>query len=123
MHASFVLFDCRWKGIRDDIMLVLDEEISSVNLCALHCELRNMEQLLKSLGLFSHEIGSLDQCNKILAEIGPSSFKKKRITVKKNPGQESRMKKCNVKVSSFSGWFRLRLFMQLVFNAFIIIST
>ena len=40
-----------FKGIRDDLELLLEEDLSSINLCALHCELRNTEQLLSSLGL------------------------------------------------------------------------
>ena len=82
-------------------MLVLDEEIYCVNLCALHCEIRNIEQLLWYLGLFAHEIGSLEEANEIMGEIGPSSFNGNRITVKTKPGQEGRIKKHNIQVSSF----------------------
>ena len=40
-----------FKGIRDNLQLLLEEDLSSINLCALHCELRNTEELLSSLGL------------------------------------------------------------------------
>ena len=49
------LLDFSWTGVRDD-------------LCALHCELRNTEQLLSSLGLTAHRCRSLKECNKVLAE-------------------------------------------------------
>ena len=51
----------RWSGIRDDLTFLLDdltflldEELSSVCLCALHSEMRNTEQLLGSLQIYSH---------------------------------------------------------------------
>ena len=63
-----------------------------------------MEQLLASLGLFAHEIGSLKECNKILAKLGPESMKDKdRIAVVKKPNQETRVEKHNVQVKSFNG--------------------
>ena len=34
------------KGILDDLEFLLDEDLLSINLCALQCELRNTEQLL-----------------------------------------------------------------------------
>ena len=52
-----------FKGIRDDLEFLLEEDLLSINLCALQCELRNTEQLLSSLGLFSYEVGSCDECN------------------------------------------------------------
>ena len=47
------MFNCvyRSSGIRDDLLRVLDEELSSIQLCALHMEMRNAEQLLASIGL------------------------------------------------------------------------
>ena len=45
-----------FKGIRDDLEFLLEEDLLSINLCALLCELRNTEQLLSSLGLFSYEV-------------------------------------------------------------------
>ncbi len=71
-----------WKGIRDDIGLLLDEDITSVNLCALHCEIRNTEQFLGSLGLFAFKIGSLDELNAHLSELGPNAMKKAFIRLK-----------------------------------------
>ena len=65
------LFFISWKGIRDDIGLLLEEDITSVNLCALHCEIRNTEQFLGSLGLFACKIGSLESLNKALSNLGP----------------------------------------------------
>ena len=57
-----VLFSS-FKGILDDLEFLLEEDLLSINLCALQCELRNTEQLLSSLGLFSYEVGSRDECN------------------------------------------------------------
>lgn len=93
-----------WKGLRDDLLFLLEEELCDVNLCALHCELRNTEQLLSSLGIFAYECGCLKDCNAVLAEYGPDSMKKKdRITVKTKPGQESAIERHNIQVASFSG--------------------
>ena len=33
-----------FKGIRDDLEFPLKEDLSSINLCALHCELRNTDK-------------------------------------------------------------------------------
>ena len=73
-----------------------------INLCALHCELRNTElaELLSSLGLFSYKVGSLDECNDQLANYGPENF----ITVKM---KDMAVKRHNIQVSSFSGTFYL----------------
>ena len=38
-----------FKGMRDDLISILDEKLSSMSLCALHCKMRNTEQLLKSV--------------------------------------------------------------------------
>lgn len=76
--------------------------MSSVNVCALHCELRNTEQLFTSLGLFAHKVGSLTQCNEELAQYGPENFNS-RITVKLKEGQETAVERHNIQVSSFSG--------------------
>ena len=48
-------------------------EVGDVNLCALHCELRNTEQLLVSLGLTTYKCQSLKECNSVLAEYGPET--------------------------------------------------
>jgi len=96
-----VLF--RFKGLRDDLLCILDEELSSMCLCALHCEMRNTEQLLKSVGLLAYEIGSLKQCKEELSKFGPENFHSDRITVKLKPGQQTALGRNNVSVSSFSG--------------------
>ncbi|KAK3720036.1 hypothetical protein QZH41_016345 [Actinostola sp. cb2023] len=92
-----------FKGIRDDLTFLLDESMSTINICVLHCEMRNMEQLLSSLGLLSYEIGSLKECNRVLSGFGPQTYHGDRIVVKTKAGQESRIKGHNVHVSSFSG--------------------
>lgn len=74
-----------------------------MNLCALHCELRNTEQLLILLGMFAYDCGSLKDCNYALSEYGPGSMKwRDRIMVKTKPGQESAIEGHNVQVISFS---------------------
>ena len=89
---------------------LLEEDLSSINLCALHCELRNTEQLLSLLGLFLYKVGSLDECNAELANYGPENFGSK-ITVKMKEGQETAaVEKHNIQVSSFSGSFYLSCF-------------
>jgi len=63
-----------------------------------------MEQLLGSLGLFSHRIGTLEQLNTVLSAYGPENTRSfKRITVKEKPGQQTEVEKHNIKVASFSG--------------------
>ena len=95
-----------FKGICDDLEFLLEEDLSSINLCALHCELRNTEQLLSLLGLFFYKVGSLDECNAELANYGPENFSS-RITVKMKEGKETAVEKHNIQVSSFSGIFYL----------------
>ena len=83
-----------------------------INVCTLHCELRNTEELLSSLGLFSYnKVGSLDECNAELANYGPENFSS-RITVKMKEGQETAVEKHNIRVSSFSGTFYLVSFLS-----------
>lgn len=77
-------------------------------LCALHCEMRNTEQLLKSIGLLAHEIGSLPECNDELSKYGPSNFKGNRITIKLRQGQQTAAGRNNVSFASCSGQFNLR---------------
>ena len=78
----------------------MDIEVADVNLCALHSELRNTEQLLSSLGLTAHRCGSLKECNKVLAEYGPETMKE---------GQDTDVDKHNIKIRSFSGDKKLTL--------------
>ena len=74
-----------------------------MSLCALHCEMRNTEQMLKNVGLLEHEIGSLHECNDVLSKYGPSNFKGDRISVKLRQGQQTAAGRNNVSVASFSG--------------------
>ena len=60
-----------------------------MSLCVLHCEIRNTEQLLKSICLLAHKIGSLQECNEELSQYGPSNFKGDRITVKLKQGKQT----------------------------------
>jgi len=77
------VFLLRCSGLRDDLNFLLEEDLSSINLCSLHCEMRNCEQLLGSLGLFTYRIGSLDLLNEALSDYGPESCRDfKRVTVK-----------------------------------------
>ena len=86
--------------MRDDLLIFFDVEVSDVNLCALHCELRNTEQLLASLGLTAHRCGSLKECNLVLSEYGPDTMVKDRIVVKLKEGQQTDVNKHNIKVRS-----------------------
>ena len=65
--------------------------------------MRNTEQMLKSVGLMAHEIGSLKECNEKLSHYGPDNFKADRISVKMKAGQETAAQRNNISVSSFSG--------------------
>ena len=101
-----------FKGIHDDLEFLPEEDLSStVNLCALHCVLRNTEELLSSLGLFSYKVGSLDECNAKLANYGPENFSS-RITVKMKEGEETAVEKHNIQMSSFSGTFYIVSFLS-----------
>ena len=102
MHHCYSCI-CRSTGIRDDLLFLLDEELTSIQLCALHMEMRNTEQLLASIGLIAYKIGSLPEANQALKCFGPESFYGDRISVKKKSGQESAISKQNIHVSSMSG--------------------
>ena len=82
---------------------MIDEDITSVNLCALHCEIRNTEQILGSIGLFAYKIGSLEQLNKKLAEHGPKTMKKNFIKLKEGRNLNMAVNKSHIKVVSLSG--------------------
>ena len=69
-----------------------------INLCALHCELQNTEQLLASLGLMAFKVGSLEECNEELSKYGPEKYNS-RIVVKLKQGQEAALEKHNIQVS------------------------
>jgi len=101
--CTFILF-YRSVGLRDDLTFLLEEDLSHINLCSLHCEMRNCEQLLGSVGLFSYRIGSLDELNAALADYGPENCRGfPRVTVKLKPGQQTEVERYNIKVASFSG--------------------
>ena len=105
-YGSFLLITIRSTGLRDDLTFLLEEDLSNINLCSLHCEMRNCEQLLGSLGLFAHRVGSLDELNQALSDHGPESCKGfARVTVKQKPGQQTDVERSNIKVASFSGFF------------------
>ena len=93
----------RSTGIRDDLLFLLDEELSSIQLCALHMEMRNTEQLLASIGLIAYKVDSLQEANSALKPYGPESYHGDRITVKKKADQQSAISKNNIHVSSMSG--------------------
>lgn len=85
-----------------------------MSLCALHCEMRNTEQVLKSVGLLAYEIGSLPECNAKLSDYGPSNFKADRITVKLRPGQETAPGRNNVSFASCSGYSKIIISIILI---------
>lgn len=73
-----------------------------MNLCSLHCEMRNTEQLIGFLG--SHKIGSLDELNAALSSHGPESQRKyPRVQIAEKRGQQTAIHISNIKVASFSG--------------------
>ena len=94
----------RSTDLRDDLQFLREEDLSSANLCSLHCEMRNCEQLLGSLGSFAHRIGSRDELNKALSDHGPESCKGfPHVTIKGKPGQQTPIERNNIKVASFYG--------------------
>ena len=60
MHHCYS-YICRSTGIWDDLLFLFDEELTSIQLCALHMEMRKTEQLLASIGLIAYKIGSLQK--------------------------------------------------------------
>lgn len=94
-------FVCRSTGIRDDLLFLLEEELSSIQLCALHMEMRNTEQLLASVGLLAYKIDSLKEANNALKYYGPESFHGDRLTVKTKSEQQSAISRHNVRSVQF----------------------
>ena len=82
----------RFKGLRDNLTCILDEELTPKCLCALHYEMHNTEQMLKSVGLIAHQIGSCQGCNEELSNFGPSNFKGDRISAKLRQGQQTALR-------------------------------
>ena len=68
MHHCYSCI-CRSTGIRDDLLFLLDEELTSIQLCALHMEMRNTEQLLASIGFLAHKVDSLAEANAALKNL------------------------------------------------------
>ena len=104
-YMTLFLFSLRrCSGLRDDLNFLLEEDLSSINLCSLHCEMRNCEQLLGSLGLFSYRVGSLDKLNEALSDYGPENCRGfPRVTIKERKGQQTAIERQNIQVASFSG--------------------
>ena len=101
--------------MRDDLEFLLDEELSHIQLCSLHQEMRNTEQLLGSLGLLSYRIGSLKSCNEAVAMYGPENTRGyDRVQVKLRTGQQTAVTKGNIHVSSMSG--KINIFFLCVKN-------
>ena len=100
----------------DDLLCLLDEDLSSIQLCALHMEMRNTEQLLASIGLMAYKVDSLREANDALKGYGPESFHGDRITLKKKAGQESAVSKHNIHISSMSGKFILANYEKVLIN-------
>ena len=81
--------------------------MNSVNLCALHCEMRNTEQILGSLGLYAYKIEALESLNAKLAELGPKSMKKNFIRIKDNRNKNLEVTKNHIKIASISGRYMI----------------
>ena len=56
----------RSSGIRDDLLCLFDEDLSSIQLCPLHMAMRETEQLLASIGLMAYKMDSLQEANDAL---------------------------------------------------------
>jgi hypothetical protein len=87
------------------LLFLLEGNMDSVNLCALHCEMWNTKQILGSLGLLAYKIGSLNSLNEKLSELGPKSMKKNFIRVKDQRNANLEVNKSHIKVASTSGQF------------------
>ena len=100
MSSVFV----RSSGLRDDLNFLLEEDLRNVNLCSLHCEMRNCEQLLDSLGLFAYRVGNLELLNDPLSEYGPENCTGyPRVTIKERKGQTTAIERQKINVASLSG--------------------
>ena len=92
-------------------MFLLDQELTSIQLCALHMEMRNTKQLLASIGFLAYKLDSIPQANTALKNYGPESFHGDRITVKRSlinsPPFQSRM--------SMSAEHQVNLFLKLLY--------
>ena len=104
----YMLHLSSFKGMRDDLTCILDDDLSSLCLCALHCKMRNTEKILKSVGLLAYEIGSLPECNEQLSKYGRDNFSGYRITVKLRHGQQTAPSRNNISFASCSGQYTLK---------------
>lgn len=89
--------------MRNDLVFLLDEQLTSIQRCALHMEMHNTEQLPASIGFLAYKVDSLQEANAALKNYGPKSFHRDRISIKKKSDQQSAISKQNVHVSSMSG--------------------
>ena len=100
----FVSLFSRSTGVRDDLEFLPEGELSNVQLCALHMEMTNTEQLLGSIGLIAYKnVNCLKDANNVLRGYGPESFKGDRLTVQRKAGQQTEIGKHNIHVRSMSG--------------------
>ena len=81
----------------------MEEDITDINLCAVHAENRMTEAILLSVATMAHTCNSLPELNAALKPYGPANFKKDRIKVKLRPGQESELTRSNFKIASMTG--------------------
>jgi hypothetical protein len=68
-------------------------------------EMRNTEQVLGSIGLFAYKIGSLENLNEILRELGPAAMKKDFVRLRERRNTNLAVNKNHIKVASLSGKF------------------
>jgi hypothetical protein len=90
------------ERIHDDLTLLLDEDMHSITLCALHCEKRNTEQIIESF-IGPVHIWSLENLNAKLVDLGPKSIKKSFVRIKDCRNKNLEVTKNHIKVASFSG--------------------
>ena len=98
-----IIPNCSWGDVRDDLEFLLEEDITEINLCALHAENRMTEQLLVSIAMMAHGCNSLKECNSSLKQYGPANSKKDRVKLKMREGQETAATRSNFKIASMSG--------------------
>ena len=92
------------EGVRDDLTLLLSEDIPAVNLCALHCEIRNTEHIIDSYGLVAQCIGNLVGLNTELSQHDPVTMKC-FVRIKARRNKNLAVHRNDIKVASLSGNF------------------
>ena len=100
MHHCYS-YICRSTGIWDDLLFLLNEELTRIQL--LYILTCTIQSSCLHPWSDSHKIGSLPEANQALKCFGPESFHGDRISVKKKSGQESAISKQNIHVSSMLG--------------------